>query len=448
MFKKILIANRGEIALRVLRACKAMGIASVAVYSEADAASPHLELADQKVCIGGPRSAESYLNMQAILQAAEQTEAQAIHPGYGFLSENELFSELCRQLKLTFIGPSPGVIALMGDKATARRTMQAAGLPIIPGSEGVVAGEADALALARDIGFPVLLKATAGGGGKGIRVCRDEETFGQQFRTASAEAQSAFGNPELYLEKYIEGGRHIEFQFMADAFGNAVHLGERECSVQRNHQKLIEESPSAVISERERQEMGARVCRGAQAVGYVGAGTMEFLRDPEGRLYFMEVNTRLQVEHPVTELVTGLDLVQEQIRVAANERLSFRQEAIRLTGHAIECRINAEDPARGFAPSPGVVEVFEPPKEAKGVELRLDSHVRAGYRIPPYYDSMIGKLIVHGPDRETARRGMLDALEHFRIGGIKTTIPAHLKLLSDPGFAAGQYDTGTVARVL
>lgn len=448
MFKKILIANRGEIALRIIRACKAMGIATVAVYSEADASSPHLEQADEKVCVGGPRSAESYLHMEAILQAAEQTEAQAIHPGYGFLSENELFSERCRQLKLTFIGPSPGVIALMGDKATARRTMRAAGLPIIPGSEGVVASEAEALAMARDIGFPVLLKATAGGGGKGIRVCRDEESFGRQYRTASAEAQSAFGNPELYLEKYIEGGRHIEFQFMADGFGGVVHLGERECSLQRNHQKLIEESPSAVIGAGEREEMGAKVCRGARAVGYVGAGTMEFLRDPEGRLYFMEVNTRLQVEHPVTELVSGRDLVQEQIRVAANERLSFHQEDIELKGHAIECRINAEDPARGFLPSPGLVQVFEPPKEADGVELRLDTHVRAGYRIPPYYDSMIAKLIAHGPDREAARRGMIAALERFRIAGIETTIPAHLKLLSDPGFAAGQYDTGTVARVL
>ncbi len=448
MFRKILVANRGEIALRVIRACRAMGIATVAVYSEADATSPHLELADQTICIGGARSAESYLNMQAILQAAAQTEAQAIHPGYGFLSENELFSELCRQLKFTFIGPPARVIALMGDKATARKTMKAAGLPIIPGSDGVLPTEDEALEAARTIGFPVLLKATAGGGGKGIRVCRDEGSFPKQFRMASAEAQNAFGDPGLYLEKFLQGCRHVEFQFMADGFGSVVHLGERECSVQRNHQKLLEESPSPSVDARTRAEVGARVCQGVKAIGYVGAGTLEFLRDADGDLYFMEVNTRLQVEHPVTELVTGFDLVQEQIRVAANEPLSFRQQDVELRGHAIECRINAEDPARGFLPSPGLIEVFEPPQEAQGVKLRLDTHVRAGYRIPPYYDSMIGKLIVHGPDREAARRGMIDALEHFRVVGIKTTIAAHLKILGDEGFAAGQYDTGMVGRIL
>ncbi len=447
MFKKILIANRGEIALRVIRACREMGIQSVAVFSEADASSPHLDLADEKVCIGGPKSEESYLNMSALLQAAEQTEAKAIHPGYGFLSENALFAELCSQLKFTFIGPSPRVIRLMGDKATARKTMKAAGLPTIPGSEDVLANEEEALAYAKKIGFPVLLKATAGGGGKGIRICRDEPSLLTNYRQASLEALKAFGNPGLYMEKFIEGGRHIEFQFMADAFGNVCHLGERECSVQRNHQKLIEESPSCAVSPAQRHDIGEKVRAGVKAIGYVGAGTMEFLRDRDCNLYFMEVNTRLQVEHPVTEMVTGLDLVKEQIRVAANQALSFTQDQVRLSGHAIECRVNAEDPSLGFKPSPGLVERFEPPAEAKGVRVRVDSHVKGGYRIPVYYDSMICKLIVHGPDREAARKGMLDALSKFKVDGIKTTIPAHQIILQDKAFADGVYDTGTLAKM-
>jgi acetyl-CoA carboxylase biotin carboxylase subunit len=448
VFKRILIANRGEIALRIIRACHEMGIEAVAVYSEADADSPHLLQADRTVCIGGPKSAESYLNMTAILQAAEQTESKAIHPGYGFLSENALFAELCQQLKFSFIGPPAHAIRLMGDKATARRTMKAAGIPVIPGSEGVVTDLEGARRLARGIGFPVLLKATAGGGGKGMRVCRDELSFEDNFQQASLEAGKAFGNPGLYLEKYIEGGRHIEFQFMADAFGNVVHLGERECSVQRNHQKLVEESPSTVIDAETRQRMGTLVCEGMRSIGYVGAGTMEFFRDRQGHLYFMEVNTRLQVEHPVTEMVTGLDLVREQIRVAANETLSFQQESIALSGHAIECRINAEDPFDGFRPSPGLVERFEPPGEIDGVRVRVDTHVLPGYRIPVYYDSMICKLVVGAPSRPQAIQGMRAALARFRVEGIKTTIPVHQKILEHDEFVSGRYDTGLIARML
>jgi acetyl-CoA carboxylase biotin carboxylase subunit len=448
MFNRILIANRGEIALRVIRACREMGIESVAVFSEADASSPHLEQADHTLCIGGGKSAESYLNMTAILQAAEQTEAKAIHPGYGFLAENALFADLCHQMKFAFIGPSPRVIRLMGDKATARKTMEAAGVPVVPGSKGVIAKPEEALANARAIGFPVLLKATAGGGGKGMRICRDEGGFEAAFSEASLEALKAFGNPGLYLEKYIEGGRHIEFQFMSDAFGHAVHMGERECSVQRNHQKLVEESPSPVVDSALRERVGAIVTRAVTRIGYVGAGTMEFLRDHEGNLYFMEVNTRLQVEHPVTEMVTGFDLVQEQIRVAANGSLSMTQEEVKLDGHAIECRVNAEDPFEGFKPSPGTVSTFTPPEEAEGVTVRVDTHVRDGYRIPPFYDSMICKLIVHGPEREKARTGMLDALSRFHVEGIKTTIPVHQKILADEAFSRGEYDTSFIGRLL
>jgi len=448
MFKRILIANRGEIALRVIRACRQMGVESVAVYSEADADSPHLEQADHTVCVGGAKSAESYLNMTAILQAAEQTACKAIHPGYGFLAENALFAEMCHQLKFTFIGPLPRVMRLLGDKATARQTMAAAGVPVVPGSDGVIAELQRAKLEARSIGYPVLLKATAGGGGKGMRICRDEQQFEHSFNEASFEALKAFGNAGLYLEKYIEGGRHIEFQFMADAFGNAVHMGERECSVQRNHQKLVEESPSVVVDSALREEMGAIVCRAVTAIGYVGAGTMEFLRDRDGSLYFMEVNTRLQVEHPVTEMVTGFDLVQEQIRVAANCSLSMTQEQVKLSGHAMEVRVNAEDPFHGFRPCPGTITLYQPPTRARGVTVRIDSHVRQGYRIPPYYDSMIGKLIVHGPDRETARRGMLDALEQFRLEGIETTIGVHKKILADEAFVRGDYDTGFIGRLL
>ncbi len=451
MFKRVLVANRGEIALRVIRACHALGVEAVAVYSEADRESPHLAEADVTVCVGGAKSAESYLNMPAILQAAEQTEAKAIHPGYGFLSENALFAELCEQLKFSWIGPPPRVIRLMGDKATARRTMQASGVPVIPGSEGVIADLEQARAFAARTGFPVLLKATAGGGGKGMRVCRDERSFAENFQQASLEAGKAFGNPGLYLERFIEGGRHIEFQFMADAFGGVVHLGERECSVQRNHQKLVEESPSPVIDAATREEVGGLVARAMRDVGYVGAGTMEFLRDQDGQLYFMEVNTRLQVEHPVTEMVTGLDLVQEQLRVAANCPLSFAQGDVALRGHALECRINAEAPFAGFRPSPGQVRGFSPPAQGddgQGARVRLDSHVQDGYRIPVYYDSMIGKLIVAAADRPAAIAGMLRALARFEIGGIKATIPEHQQILGHAEFRSGTYDTGLIGRML
>ena len=449
MFKRILIANRGEIAIRVIRACREMGIESVAIYSEADLESSHVSAADVAVCVGGAKSEESYRNIPAILQAAEQTEAKAIHPGYGFLAENALFAELCNQLKFTFIGPSPRVMQLMGDKATARRTMQAIGVPVVPGSEGLIENVEHGLRLAKDIGYPVLLKATAGGGGKGMRICREASTFAQSFEQASMEAEKAFGNGGMYLEKLIERGRHIEFQFMADAFGNAIHLGERECSVQRNHQKLIEESPSPVIDAALRKEMGARVADAVRTIGYVGAGTMEFLRGEDGSLYFMEVNTRLQVEHPVTEMVTGLDLVQEQIRVAANHKLSVAQEDVQLAGHAIECRVNAEDPFDGFKPSPGLVERFEPPTTTdENVRIRVDTYVSGGTRIPVYYDSMICKLIVAAGDREAARKGMLGALRHFRVDGIKTTIPLHTRILESQAFAKGDYNTDLVATLL
>jgi acetyl-CoA carboxylase biotin carboxylase subunit len=448
MFKRILIANRGEIALRVIRACKAMGIESVAVHSEADADSPHLEQADRVVCIGPPKSAESYLDMRAVIQAAEQNDCCAIHPGYGFLAENGLFSDLCEQAKMTFIGPPGGAIRAMGDKAVARETMREFGLPVIPGSRGTLPSVEAGRALADEIGYPVLLKATAGGGGKGMRRVDAAGEFEQKYGEAALEAEKAFNNPGLYLEKYIVDGRHIEFQVMADAFGKVVHLGERECSAQRRHQKLIEESPSPVVTPELRADLGGKLCRALRAIGYRNAGTVEFFRDRDGQLYFMEVNARLQVEHPVTEQVTGVDLVIEQIRVAANMPGCFVQDEIEMAGHSIECRINAEDPLDGFKPSPGEVTEFAPPAEVDGVKVRVDSHVRTGYRIPVYYDSLIAKLIVWGPDRDAARQGMIRALESFQVTGVKTTIPAHLKILQDGGFAAGDYDTGLVEKLL
>ncbi len=448
MLKRVLVANRGEIALRVIRACRKLGIESVAVYSEADADSPHLEEADARVCIGPARSAESYLNAEAILQSAEQTDCCAIHPGYGFLAENALFAEMCEQTKMSFIGPPAAAIRAMGDKATARETMRAAGLPVIPGSTGTIPGPDEGLRLARELGFPVLLKATAGGGGRGMRRVDADRDFAPKFAEASLEAEKAFGNAGLYLEKYIVDGRHIEFQVMADAYGGVVHLGERECSAQRRHQKLAEESPSPVMNEETRRALGARVCDALRRVGYRNAGTVEFFRDPAGQIYFMEMNTRLQVEHPVTEMVSGRDLVVEQIRIAANEPLSFCQEEVKLEGHAIECRINAEDPFDDFRPSPGLVTTFSPPSDAPGVQVRVDTHVRSGYRIPPHYDSLLAKVIVHGPTRDAARAGMIAALESFCIEGVKTTIPVHLKIMSDPEFAAGRYDTGFIARLL
>ncbi len=448
MLKRILIANRGEIALRVIRAAHSLGVEAVAVYSQADSDSPHLEEADQRVCIGPAKSAESYLQMERIIQAAEQTDCCAVHPGYGFLAENALFAELCEQAKMTFIGPTAGAIRAMGDKATARETMRAAGLPVIPGSQGTLPNVKTGLELAREIGFPVLLKATAGGGGKGMRIVREEGEFEAKYREASLEAEKAFNNPGLYLEKFIVDGRHIEFQVMADAFGNVVHLGERECSAQRRHQKLVEESPSPVVDAQTRHDLGERIRHALRVIGYRNAGTVEFFRDQDGKLYFMEMNARLQVEHPVTEMVSGRDLVAEQIRVAAGEQLSFTQEEIELEGHAIECRINAEDPYEDFRPSPGLVSGFVPPESLPAGKVRVDSHVRPGYRIPVYYDSLIAKLIVWGADRDQARRSMITALEGFTVEGVKTTIGVHVQIMKSEGFASGDYDTGFIERLL
>jgi acetyl-CoA carboxylase biotin carboxylase subunit len=445
MFRSILIANRGEIAFRVINACRELGIRSVAVFSEADRKSPHLEHADTTVCIGGSRSAESYLNMEAILQAAIQNDCQALHPGYGFLAENALFSALCAQSKVTFIGPPPHAIRLMGNKARARETMTGLGLDPIPGSEGTIRGVDDAREIASGIGYPVLLKASAGGGGKGMRIVEKAGDIEHALNEASLEAEKAFGNPALYMEKYITRGRHIEFQILADSFGNAVHLGERECSVQRSHQKLVEESPSPVIDEEIRSGLGTRVTEAVAAIGYINAGTVEFLRDEEGNLYFMEMNTRLQVEHPVTEMVTGFDIVKEQIRIAANCPLSIAQEDIELIGSAIEVRINAEDPEQAFKPDPGTITLFEPPSNDS---VRVDTHVRSGYTIPPFYDSMICKLIGHGTNRDRAIETVAEALRGFRIEGVRTTIPLHIDILLTDEFRKGNYSTALIPELL
>ena len=447
MFGRILIANRGEIALRVIRACRSLGIETVAVYSEADRGAPWLQRADRTICIGPARAELSYLDAGAILQAAEQTDCHAIHPGYGFLSENALFAARSAQHGIAFIGPGPQAIRRMGDKAEAKRTMEAAGLPTIPGSTGTLRDLPEAAGIAATIGYPVLLKATAGGGGKGMRRCERERDLERAFAQASLEAEKAFGNPGLYLEKLIEGGRHVEFQILCDAFGNGVHLCERECSIQRSHQKLIEESPSPVVDSATRDSLGERVASAAAGFGYRNAGTVEFLRSPDGGLYFMEMNTRLQVEHPVTEMVTGIDLVVEQIRIAARERLRFRQEEIRPRGHALEFRVNAEDPENGFRPDPGTITGFSPPATAlPDVVVRWDSAIEEGYRIPPHYDSMVGKLIVHAPDRKAALEGAREALGSLRIEGVRTTVPLHLRILDDPGFRDGNYDLGLLSR--
>ncbi len=443
----MLIANRGEIALRIMRACKDLGIETVVVYSTADRGAPWLARADRTVCIGPAPAEESYLNADAILQAAAQTECQAIHPGYGFLAENALFAARCAQQGITFVGPGPGAIHRMGDKAEARRTMATAGLPIIPGSEGTLPDVKEALKQAARIGYPVLLKSTAGGGGKGMRRCENEEDLRRGFAEAALEAGKAFGNPALYLEKFIAGGRHVEFQVLCDAFGNAMHLGERECSVQRHHQKLIEESPSPVVDAATRRALGERVARAVASIRYRNAGTVEFLRAPDGSLHFMEMNTRLQVEHPVTEMVTGVDLVVGQIRIAALHPLALRQEAIALRGHAIEFRINAEDPHNGFRPDPGTIGHFAPPSvSSTGVQVRWDSAVVAGYRIPPNYDSLIGKLIVHGPDRPAALQAAQEALATLRMDGLHTTIAFHRRVLDDPDFRRGDYDLNFLSR--
>jgi acetyl-CoA carboxylase biotin carboxylase subunit len=444
MFKKILIANRGEIAMRVIYACRELGIKTVAVYSEADENSLHVRFADEDVCIGPARSADSYLNVPAVISAAEITGADAIHPGYGFLSESAYLAEVCEACHIKFIGPDPQVIRLMGDKARARRVMKKAGVPILPGSDGPLDNEEKALKLAKDIGYPVIVKATAGGGGRGMRVVKAPAELSHAVKTAQREAEAAFGVADVYIEKYVESPRHIEFQVLGDQHGNVVHLGERECSIQRRHQKLIEESPSPALSEKMRKRMGAIVIDAAKAVQYTNAGTFEFLMDSEGRFYFMEANTRLQVEHPVTEMVTGIDIVKEQIRIAAGERLTFRQNDVTFTGHSIECRINAEDPDT-FVPSPGVIHVFSVPG---GPGVRVETFAHSECTISPYYDSMIAKIIVHGRDRQEAIARMKRTLEMTVIEGIKTSIPMHLKILADPDFIAGALSTSFMERFL
>jgi len=444
MFKKILIANRGEIALRVILACREMGIKTVAVYSQADENSLHVRFADEDVCIGPARAAESYLNVPAIISAAEITGADAIHPGYGFLSESAYLAEVCEACHIKFIGPDPQVIRLMGDKARARRTMKKAGVPVLPGSEGTLESEDQALKIAGEIGYPVLIKATAGGGGRGMRVVRTPPDMAHAYRTASREAEAAFGVPDVYVEKFLENPRHIEFQILGDHFGHVVHLGERECSVQRRHQKLIEESPSPALTDRMRKKMGAIVVEAARDVQYANAGTFEFLLDPDGKFYFMEANTRLQVEHGVTELVTGVDIVKEQIRVAAGERLSFKQSDITFTGHAIECRVNAECPDT-FVPSPGTIRAFSVPG---GPGIRVDTAMHTDATVTPYYDSMIAKIMAYGRDRDEAVARMRRTLEMTVIEGIKTSIPMHLRILADPDFQAGRITTGFMERFL
>lgn len=439
MFKKILIANRGEIALRIIRTCKELGIKTVAVYSEADRYSLHVRFADEAVCIGPGPSKESYLNIPRIIAAAEITNAEAIHPGYGFLAENAMFAEICESSGIKFIGPTPEAIEAMGDKALAKETMKKAGVPVIPGSDGVVNSLEEAREIANEIGFPIMLKAAAGGGGKGMRMVKSEDELENAWQTARAEAEAAFGNPALYIEKFIERPRHIEIQILADEHGNVIHLGERDCSIQRRHQKLVEESPSPIVTPELREAMGQAAVKGAKSVKYRNAGTIEFLVDKNGNFYFMEMNTRIQVEHPVTEMVYGIDIVREQIRIAAGEKLGIKQRQLKPNGHAIECRINAEDPFNGFRPSPGKITALHFPG---GFGVRVDSHIYQEYVIPPYYDSMIAKLIVHARTRDEAIARMLRALEEFVIEGVHTTIPFHIKLLNSSEFRSGiDYDT-------
>ncbi|MFC4808388.1 acetyl-CoA carboxylase biotin carboxylase subunit [Paenibacillus sp. GCM10023250] len=436
-FNKILIANRGEIAVRIIRACRELGIETVAVYSEADRESLHVRLADEAYCIGPVASKDSYLNLTNIMSVATLTNCDAIHPGYGFLAENADFAEICESCGVTFIGPSPTAISKMGDKSVAKSTMKEADVPIIPGSDGLVEDLDDAVRVAREIGYPVIIKATAGGGGKGIRIAEDEESLVSQITTAQQEAQKAFGNAGVYLEKYLTGMKHVEIQIMADKHGNAVHLFERDCSIQRRRQKLVEEAPCPVLSPALRERMGQAAVRAALAVNYAGAGTLEFLLGPDGNFYFMEMNTRIQVEHPVTEMITNVDLIKEMISVAEGNPLSFTQDDLKINGWAIECRINAEDSERNFMPSPGQIQFYLAPG---GPGVRVDSGAYPGYTISPHYDSMIAKLIVWGPTREEAIARMKRALSEFAIDGIRTTIPFHLKLLNHPMFLKGNFD--------
>ena len=442
MFKKVLIANRGEIALRVIRACRELGVQTVAVYSEADRESLHVRFADDDVCIGPPPSRDSYLRIPRLIAAAEITGADAIHPGYGFLAENAEFAETCAASNVTFIGPTAEQIRVMGNKASARKAMMEVNVPIVPGTPGPVDDPDAALDFARSIGFPVIIKASAGGGGKGMRVARDADDFARSFQLARSEALSAFGNGDVYVEKYLERPRHIEFQILGDTYGNVIHLGERDCSVQRRHQKLIEEAPSPAVTPALRQKMGDAAVAGARAINYTGAGTIEMLLDADGSFYFMEMNTRIQVEHPVTEMLTGVDLVKEQIRVAAGEKLSVT-ELPPLRGHVIECRVNAEDPGRNFQPSPGKISTFHPPG---GPGVRVDSHVYAGYTVPPYYDSLLAKLIVQGRDRAEAVSRMRVALEAFIVEGVTTTIPFLARVMLNDRFARGDVDTKFLER--
>ncbi|MGL4620476.1 acetyl-CoA carboxylase biotin carboxylase subunit [Chroococcidiopsis sp.] len=444
-FDKILIANRGEIALRILRTCEEMGIATIAVHSTVDRDALHVQLADEAVCIGEAPSSKSYLNVPSIIAAALTRNATAIHPGYGFLAENAKFAEICADHQLAFIGPTPEAIRAMGDKSTAKETMIAAGVPTIPGSDGLVRDEKEARAIARQIGYPVMIKATAGGGGRGMRLVRSDEDLGRLFLAAQGEAEAAFGNPGLYIEKFVDRPRHIEFQILADSYGNIVHLGERDCSIQRRHQKLLEEAPSPALTPELREKMGTAAVMAAKSINYIGAGTVEFLLAQTGEFYFMEMNTRIQVEHPVTEMITGLDLIAEQIRIAQGESLQFTQEQVKLRGHAIECRINAEDPDRDFRPAPGRISGYLAPG---GPGVRMDSHVYTDYRIPPYYDSLIGKLIVWGPDRPTAIRRMRRALREFALTGVPTTIGFHQRILDTPEFLKAEVYTNFVEQVM
>ena len=437
MFKKILIANRGEIALRIIAACKELGVRTVAVYSEADVDSLHVRFADEDVCIGPSRSVDSYLNIPSIISAAEITGSDAIHPGYGFLAESSYLAEVCEACHIKFIGPSPRAIRLMGDKSLARRTMKKSGVPVLPGSTGVLENEEEALRVASEIKYPIMLKASAGGGGRGMRIVGSASDLPNAFRTAQQESETAFGVADLYLEKYLEYPRHVEVQVLGDSKGGVVHLGERECSIQRRHQKLLEESPSPAVSERLRRKMGNIAVDGSKAVGYVGAGTMEFLLDEKANFYFMEMNTRIQVEHPVTEMVTGIDLVKEQIKVASGEPIGFSQKDITFSGASIECRVNAEDPDT-FMPSPGKINAFHLPG---GPGVRVDTAAHADCEVLPYYDSLIAKIVVHGRDRDEAIKRMKRALELTVIEGIKTTIPLHLRVLSHRDFIAGKYNT-------
>ncbi len=444
MFHKILIANRGEIALRIIRACKELGIKTVAVHSDADSEALHVKLADESICIGPAPSAKSYLNMKSIISAAEVTDADAIHPGYGFLSENAEFAEICGNCGLTFIGPTPENMRLMGDKISARQTVTKAGVPILPGTKEGVHSAEEAKRIAAEIGYPVIIKATAGGGGRGMKVVHSPASLPNAFAAARSEAQAGFGNPDVYIEKFCERPRHVEIQIMADKHGNVIHLGERDCSIQRRHQKLIEEAPCPVLDPETRKKMGECAVAAAKAVGYTSVGTMEFLLDQQGNFYFMEMNTRVQVEHPVTEMITGIDIIKEQIRSAAGIPLRFKQEDIKINGHAIECRINAEHPFK-FTPSPGKIDGYHPPG---GLGVRVDSAVYDQYTVLPHYDSMIAKLIVHADTREEAIRRMARALDEYIIEGIKTTIAFHQKIMDNKDFIEGNVDTGFLERLV